>query len=766
MESGSILNELRRDSNFTDNVTEWKVIPAREGSYCDLPENLSPRLKSALNRRGIQHLFSHQGECWERVQQKQNVVVVTPTASGKTLCYNLPVLNTLLEDRSARALYLFPAKALSQDQQSSLNEILQNGDLPLAVYTFDGDTPSSIRSKARKGGRIIISNPDMLHTGVLPNHTKWIEFFQNIRYIVLDELHVYTGVFGSHMANLMRRLLRVCRFYGSNPSVIASSATIGNPGKLAHTLFGRPFSVVDQNGAPQGERHLIFYNPPLVDHIQGIRRGVVLESRRLALKLLKAKVKTIVFARSRIHAELISGYINKSLENTYNENHHIRVESYRGGYLPSERRAIERGLRDGSIHGVVSTNALELGIDIGGLDASVLAGIPASAASAWQCAGRAGRSRELSLAIFIASSSPTDQYLVKHPEYFLGKSPESAYIDPENLYILADHIKCAAFELPFEDSEEFAGDPHDMLSFLEEQGVLRHTQGRWYWSERAYPSEQVSLRGGGDGNVVIVDTSGGAHIVIGEIDTHSARELLHDEAIYLHRGEQYVVRHLDLENHHAYVERSEVNYYTDALTKSDIKVLSEDHCRRIAGVDEHLGDLLVRTEVAKYKKLRFGTHENIGYGDVHLSEDEMHTRGVFLAFTPHSPSGEAWDTIPDDIKSTVINRLSTLIRVSAPLFLLSHPSDLGVADRVRDPHFGCGGMYIYDKYPGGIGLAEAIAGHFEKLIQTALDVLTDCPCLTGCPSCVGAADERDNFEVNPKEAAGAFLRNWIRLNAL
>ncbi len=759
-----VLEDWKNDSGFMENVTGWSVIPAKEGVYEDLPADLASPLVASLASRGIEKLYSHQAECWRKIRSGNDTVVVTPTASGKTLCYNLPVLQSLLEAPESRALYMFPTKALSQDQQAALNDIVlsDSGELPVSIYTFDGDTPSSIRMAARQGGRIIITNPDMLHSGVLPNHTKWIEFFRNLKYIVLDEMHTYTGVFGSHMANLMRRLLRICRFYGSNPVFIGASATIGNPGELAEMLVGRPFELVEGNGAPSGEKHLILYNPPLVDRVQGIRRGVVLESRRLALRLLKAGIKTIVFTRSRIHAELVSGYINESLENIYNENNRIKVESYRGGYLPSERRAVEKGLRDGTIHGVVSTNALELGIDIGGLDAAVLAGLPSSIASAWQRAGRAGRSGDLSVALLVGSSSPTDQYLVRHPDYFLTRSPESAFIDPENLYILSDHLKCAAFELPFETGEDFGGDPADLLAYLEEQGVLRHTGGRWHWSDRSYPSERVSMRGGGEENVVIVDQTKGRNVVIGEMDSHSAREMLHDEAIYLHRGDQFVVKKLDLENHHAYVESSDVNYYTDAIVKSDIKVLEVDLRQRISGLEERLGDLLVRNEVAKYKKIRFGTHENIGYGDIHLPEYEMHTRGVFLAFAEDEASGKAWDRIPPEMQAPALTRTANLLRVVAPVFLLCRPGDLGVAGRILDPHHSVSGIYAWDNFPGGIGLAEGLSQRMDSLLKAALELITDCPCQEGCPSCVGAKDDRDKLADNPKTATRLFLDDWIR----
>ncbi len=756
------MEELSQDETFLKNVTKWSIIPPRKGSWTELPQDLSPILTQSLNSLGITRLYSHQLECWNHIRQGKDTVIITPTASGKTLCYNLPVLQKLLEDTSSRALYLFPTKALSQDQQSALNELLLTGKLPVSVYTFDGDTPSSIRTASRQNGRIIITNPDMLHTGVLPNHTKWKSFFQNVKYIVLDELHTYTGVFGSQMANLLRRVLRICRFYESAPTIIAASATIGNPAELAGKLTGRPFTKVEGNGAPAGEKHLILYNPPLVDPIQGIRRGVVLESRRLALHLLTSGVKTIVFTQSRVRAELVSAYINDSLANVYNENQRIRVESYRGGYLPSERRAVEKGLRDNSIQGVVSTNALELGIDIGGLDAAILAGLPSSVSSAWQRVGRAGRTGDVSVAILAGSANPTDQYLVKHPEYFLGRSPESAYIDPDNIYILADHMKCAAFELPFEDGEEFGSNTEDMLHFLEEQGVLRHTAGRWFWADRSYPSERISLRGGTEENVVIIDTTAGRNTVIGEMDAHSARELLHDEAIYLHRGEQFMVKHLNLDNHHAHVECTEVNYYTDALTKSDIKVLMEDSRQCVCGLEEHLGDLLVRTNVAKYKKIRFGTHENIGYGSINLPEDEMHTRGVFLSFSRELPAGKAWDAVPLALKPSVIGRVATLIRVITPIFLLSQPRDVGVAGRVLDPHFRACGIYVYDNYPGGMGLAESFSTHLQEVLQAALDLVKGCSCQEGCPSCVGPLDERERLEDNPKTATIEFLITWMK----
>ena len=755
------LDDLKGNTSFMENVTRWETLPARTGEFLPLPESLPPVVRRSLENKGIRSLYSHQTDCYEAASRGENICVVTPTASGKTLCYNLPVLKTLLEEPESRALYLFPTKALSQDQQSALNDIVLGDDIPVHICTYDGDTPGSLRISARRSGRIIISNPDMLHSGILPNHPKWIDFFKSLKYIVLDEVHTYRGVFGSHMTNLLRRLKRIAAFYGSNPQFICCSATIGNPGELTQAIIEKPVTLIERNGAPSGEKHLIFYNPPLVDAVQGIRRGVVNSSQDIAVRLLKRGIKTIVFSRSRVKTELVASYINRKLRNIYNDNHRIRVESYRGGYLPGERRKIEKELRDGSIQGVVSTNALELGIDIGGLDAAVLAGFPGSIASSWQQAGRAGRTSRVSMAVFVASSSPVDQYLVQTPEYFFGANPESGFVDPDNIFILLDHLKCAAFEIPFKKGEGFPGDVSSLLGYLEENGVLRFTGDSWYWADRSYPSERISLRTGASENVVIIDTTRGRHNVIGEMDSHSARELIFDEAIYLHRGEQYIVKKLDLENHHCMVEESSVNYYTDSILKSDIKVLEEDGESTRWGQSLIHCDILLRTEVSKYKKIKFQTHENIGYGEIFLPEEEMHTRSIFLSLKPGTPAGDAFALIPELMQAPVLARIATLIRNTAPLFLLCRSTDIGVSGRGRDPHFECSGIFVFDTYPGGIGLADNFTEKMEEIFQACLDLVSDCSCREGCPSCVGPVDQQDQFESNPRFLARDFLQIWL-----
>jgi DEAD/DEAH box helicase domain-containing protein len=791
----SALEKILRDPAFAVNIVEERLLPAREGSYVPFPAGLDERIAAALRNRGISQIYTHQGEVWEEIERGRHVVVVTPTASGKTLCYNLPTLQALLRDEKARALYLFPTKALSQDQQSELNELLlpreaagsraagdpAAGTMPVKAATYDGDTPESLRVAARNTGRIIISNPDMLHAGILPNHPKWITFFSHLKYIVIDEAHAYRGVLGSHVADLLRRLRRIAAFYGSKPQFILCSATIANPRELAETLIGDQVSLVDRNGAPRGEKRIILYNPPLVDAVQGIRRSVVTESRRWMLAFLKGGIKTILFAHSRIKTEIAAAYVNEDLANLYTDNSRIKVEAYRGGLLPNERREIERGLREGRIQGVVSTNALELGIDIGGLDASVVAGFPGSFNSFWQQSGRAGRRGGTSISVFVASSSPLDQFIMNDPEWFFKTGVEEARLDPDNPYIFTDHIKCAAFELPFRDDamergeEPFGPNAGEALAYLEEEGIVRHSLdkgkagGRWHWADRSFPAEGISLRSAAADNVVIVDVTGGRNQVIGEMDRPSAKELIFENAVYIHRGRQYLVESLDIENRKCLVREEEVNYFTDGLVKTDIKVLTEDESfvygegeapplpedasgppSPLCSAKGILGDVLVRSQVSKFKKIRFHTHENIGYGDIHLGEEEMQTRALALLFDPALSRGGACLAAMDEAgAASVLSGAGTLIKRIAPVFLLCDPRDLGLAERIRDPHFGVPVLFIYDKYPGGTGLAEALTRRVEELFHSSLRALERCPCRNGCPSCVGPGGN--------KAGTGAFL---------
>jgi DEAD/DEAH box helicase domain-containing protein len=613
----------------------------------------------------------------------------------------------------------------------------------------------------------------MLHAGILPNHPKWIKFFSNLKFIVIDEAHAYRGVLGSHVADLIRRLKRVAAFYGSKPLFILCSATIGNPKELAETLTGGEVALADKNGAPRGEKLVILYNPPLVDAVQGIRRSVVTESRRWMLAFLKSGIKTILFAHSRVRTEVAAAYVNEDIANIYTDNSRIRVEDYRGGLLPNERREIEKGLRDGSIQGVVSTNALELGIDIGGLDASVVAGFPGSFNSFWQQSGRAGRRGGCSVSVFVASSSPMDQFIMNDPDWFFKKSAEEARLDPDNPYILTDHVKCACFELPFSDEELENGewkDARDALEYLEEDGIVRHTAGnvargvasgasgggRWHLSDRSFPAEGISLRSATADNVVIIDVTNGRNAVIGEMDRPSAKELVFENAVYMHRGRQYLVEKLDIENRKCLVREAEVNYFTDGIVKTDIKVLTEDEFFTYSGesVSESpaakgvLSDVLVRSQVAKFKKIRFHTHENIGYGDISMPEEEMQTRAIVLLFGEDTRGGRALAGMDEAAAGMVLGGAGQLIKLIAPVYLLCDPRDLGVAERVRDPHFGVSALYIYDKYPGGTGLAESLAAKAGELFKHACLAVKQCRCKDGCPSCVGpGGNKRGTMEL-------------------
>ncbi|MFQ5707227.1 MAG: DEAD/DEAH box helicase [bacterium] len=742
-----LLDQLKTDPAFTANVTTWQVLEAREAQYADFPLDLNPALIEAINQRGIKQLYSHQAESIGHLLAGRNVVVVTPTASGKTLCYNLPVLNTVLSDPQARALYLFPTKALSQDQVAELHQLVtilgHKIDFDLKTYTFDGDTPASARKAIRSSGHIVVTNPDMLHQGILPHHTKWVKLFENLRYVVIDELHNYRGIFGSHLANVLRRLRRICAFYGSRPQFICCSATIANPKELAEQITEQPVELVDRNGAPRGRKHFILYNPPVVNRELGIRRSYVKEARAIAKRFLLNDVQTIVFARSRLRVEILVTYLKQIIRKAKKSADLIR--GYRGGYLPTERRAIERGLRSGEVLGVVSTNALELGIDIGRLQAAVMAGYPGTIASAWQQAGRAGRRAEASVAILVASSAPIDQYIVNHPDYFFAKAPESGVVDADNLVILLDHIKCAAFELPFNEDEKFGVETtREILEYLEENGVLHFVpaseheagdtgRGRFHWMTDAYPAEAVSLRSATPDNVVIIDTTNEER-VIGEVNLLDAPMMLHDDAIYIHESKQYHVDRLDWERQKAYVHQVQVDYYTDAHTDTSLRVLDKFEEAEISGGHKGYGEVNVHWQTTKYKKLKFGSHENIGFGKVELPEMEMHTTSYWWEFSQDVGDKLQMNdaTLGDGLKA-LANALATV----AAVYMMCDPKDLRALPMVRAPLTQRPTIYVYDNHAGGVGFSRKLFHLHDELKQAALELIDECGCDSGCPSCVG-----------------------------
>jgi DEAD/DEAH box helicase domain-containing protein len=757
---GTLVARYRKD----EVLTAVRQIPAREAKFRPIPGWVTSTLSEAYRTKGIQELYSHQALTSELVYEGKNVVVVTPTASGKTLCYNLPVLNAVLENPDTRALYLFPTKALAQDQLAELHDLATRLNDCFGVFTYDGDTPSDARKGIRERGHVVLTNPDMLHTGILPHHTKWMRLFENLRYIVIDELHTYRGVFGSHLANVLRRLRRVARFYGSNPQFICCSATIANPGELASQLVDQEVEVVEENGAPAGEKLFVFYNPPMVNRNLGIRRSYINESTRVAKELLARKLQTIVFANSRLHTEVLLTYLQQANPSKPGQAEPIR--GYRGGYLPGERREIERGLRDGQILGVVTTTALELGIDIGSLDACVMAGYPGSIASTWQRAGRAGRRSGSCCAIFVASSAPLDQFSVQHPDYFFGSSPEHAHIQPDNLEILVNHLKCAAFELPLSPEERFGNvDLAELCEQLGEAGFLHKSGGNWHWVQEAYPADTISLRSVTSDNFVIINTTGeknGGPEVIGEVDFSSALTTVHPKAIYIHQGQQYHVERLDFDKRKAYVKRVNVDYYTDAIRHTQVRVLEIAEEQSIPGPAARAhGDVLVRSQVVGFKKIKFFTNENVGSGKLELPENEMHTTAFWLTLG-HSLLAELPFTLSER-QSGIFGLLYALGSI-ATLLLMCDRRDLGTAVGERPPsaaseinwedfaaprtsdvtEFFEPNLYLYDAYPGGIGFSEPLYRISNVLLERTRELISACPCDNGCPSCVGpAADQSE-----------------------
>ncbi|HEY4026406.1 MAG TPA: DEAD/DEAH box helicase [Candidatus Dormibacteraeota bacterium] len=718
-------------SEFRGDVTLDHVIPARAAELAPLPADLRPELAEALAARGIQRLYSHQAEAYAEVRAGRHLVVVTPTASGKTLCYNLPVLQRLLEDPTSRALYVFPTKALAQDQLVELGAL--TGPLPLdvRVSTYDGDTPPGQRTAIREGGHIVLTNPDMLHTGVLPHHTRWRKLFSSLEHVVIDELHTYRGVFGSQVANVIRRLKRICEFYGSSPRFICASATIANPRQLAERLLEEEqVALVDRSGAPRGERRLVFYNPPLVNRNLGIRRSSLLEGRRIAAPWIRDGVQTIVFCRSRLQVEVMLSYLRESLQPRLDAGR--RVRGYRSGYLPLRRREIEAGLRSGEVHGVVSTNALELGIDIGTLQAAVIVGYPGTIASTWQQLGRAGR-RSGSVAVFVASSAPLDQFIVRHPEYFLGSSPEEGLIDPDNLLVLAGHLQAGLFELPFLDGERLGrADVGELLQLFEEDGVVSSSGGRWFWSQDAFPAEGISLRRMAADNVVIVDTSPARPEVIGEMDQFTAQVMLHEEAIYLQDGAQYHVDRLDWQEKKAYVRPVEVDYYTDALLGVTVNVLDAFEHEPLPGLDRSHGEVKLTSLATMFKKIRFHTHENVGAGPIRLPEQTLHTTAYWTAVDP-----DLWAALGRESLEAGLQGMAHAMRTVASLRLMCDPADLGALGEVRSASTRRPTVTIYEVYPGGVGYARRLYELHTSLLDSAAELVRDCPCAAGCPSCIG-----------------------------
>ncbi|HUM18605.1 MAG TPA: DEAD/DEAH box helicase [Candidatus Nitrosotalea sp.] len=758
-----LLDELLTSLETGPLITAVRHFEAKPAVFAPFPSSLDPRIVEALKARGVEQLYSHQAKAFDTVAKGEHLVVVTPTASGKTLCYNLPVLQALVQRPEARVLYLFPTKALAQDQLAELTELAKS--LPdMRMFTYDGDTPQDARRSVRARANLVLTNPDMLHSGILPHHTKWVNLFQNLKYVVIDELHAYRGVFGSHLANVLRRLKRICRHHGATPQFIMASATIANPGDLAQRLTGEPVSELNESGAPTGEKTFMVYNPPVINPELGIRAPYLGEASRLASRFLKQKVATIVFCQSRLSTEVVLASIKKEVADKTGESGIVR--GYRGGYLPLRRREVEQGLRSGEVLGVVSTSALELGIDIGHLDLAVLAGYPGTIASMWQQAGRAGRRTGESAAVMVATSSPMDQYLAAHPDYLFGASPEHARINPENPFILINHVKCAAFELPLGADEGFGSDVSAHMAALEDEGVLHRAGEHFHWSSETYPADHISLRTVTSDNFLVIDTTARdaqqvkRRQIIAEVDWKSAFAMIYPKAIYMVEGDPFEVQELHYredEEKVAYVKRVVVDYFTDAITAKGVWILQRFGRQETPGLLAEQGEVLVAEKVVGFKKIKMGTLENVGSGEVELPQQEMQTTSAWLTLDPGllNQISPRRDDLVDGLRA-----LTHLLHHLAPIFLLCDIRDIGSwlgdgspaqagqvvtretmrAQLLQGETF-TPTIYLYDNQPGGIGLAERIFEVLPDLLARGLETLEACACRSGCPSCVGPVNE-------------------------
>lgn len=815
----TLLDFWKGDEQTAPNFPAWKTTPPRQAQTLPIPDLIPAPLREALSSLGINSLYYHQHSAWTHVHENKNIILSTSTASGKTLAYNLPVLAKIIEEPESRALYLFPTKALAQDQLSNL-QALQSSIENCKSAIYDGDTPQPQRSTIRKNANIVLSNPDMLHTGILPHHANWIEFFSNLKFIVIDEAHTYRGVFGSHVANVIRRLKRVAKFYGANPQFILASATIGNPKELAEKLIEEPVELIDNDGSSKGERHFIIYNPPVTDASLGLRKSSLLESVRLGIDLLKHDIQSVIFGRTRRTVEIVLTNL-QSLISIYKlpiTNNQIR--GYRSGYLPTQRREIEQGLRDGSVKTVVATTALELGIDIGGLGAAILVGYPGTIASARQQSGRAGRGDDPAVSILVASPNPLDQFLAHHPEYFFGRSPEMALLNPNHLLILLEHLRCAIFELPFQKGDTFGSISDELLeeylNFLVSNQESHFSNEKYYWMKDQYPATNISLRSASPQSFVLTSTdSDNRPITIGTVDGESAHWMIHPGAIYMHEAQQYFVQELNLENHNAQLVPVGLDYYTEAQQRSEIQVLSTNENQNIKGGEKGYGEIQVTTQVVGFKKLRWFTNENLGEEPLDLPPSELQTTGYWLTLSEqtlnHLRESGAWTNDPNDyganwqkIRETVrkrdqftcqvcgakesnrqhdvhhktpfraftsaeeANRLENLTTLChschhkveqnvrmrsglaglgfvlanlAPLFLMCDARDLGNHTDPTGSINGNPSVVLYDLVPAGIGFSQKLFEIHDELIQRAYELVTQCECIDGCPSCVGPGGE-------------------------
>ena len=732
MDIPSFLDQLRGLPWYGDQIVHREDIPPRSATYAELEKPLSPDLQRTLESLGIHSLYSHQTAAINSARSGENVIVATPAASGKSLCYHLPVLDSLLQERASRALYLFPTKALAQDQYKHIEQLVPEGSR-LRPGIFDGDTPAQDRAKIRRQARIVLSNPDMLHLGILPNHRSWYQLLRGLRYVVLDEAHVYRGVFGSNVANVIRRLRRLCRRFGSEPQFILCSATLSNAGEHAERLVGLPFRVIEEDGAPFGGKDFVFWNPPMVDKSLGTRRSTSSEAAQLLAELLRRQARTLAFVRSRRMAELLYVFVRDQLSES-SPGIVKRLAPYRAGYLPEDRRRIERDFFEGRLLGLTTTNAMELGIDIGDLEATILCGYPGSIASTWQQAGRSGRSGERALTVLLALDNPLDQYLMRHPETFFSKSHESARISPTNPYVLKPQLLCAAYEAPLtaEDGELFDADLSVHARDLEEEGFLHSRTGRWHLDpEVTYPAQDVNIRSTSANFFTLVEQDSG--VVLETVDESSAYLELHPGGIYLHQGEAYLITDLDIASHTAYAARTDAPYYTRVRDLTETRVLSVFQKKPAGTTTVYLGEVSVTTTVIGFARKAHFTNEVLGEERISLPPQSYNTVAL-------------WFDIPPDTLAQVhaerrdlaggLHAMEHAAIGLLPLFALCDRNDIGGVSTPLHPDTGLPQVFIHDGQPGGVGIAEHGYEVIEDLWKATLDAVSRCPCRSGCPSCI------------------------------
>ncbi len=746
MDVEELLQRVKSQDFYSRQVVHVEEIPAREAVYKEVPGGIHPSVRAALAKEGIERLYGHQADAIEQVRQGRNVVIVTSTASGKTLCYNIPVVETLVEDSLATMFFIYPTKALAQDQLRGLGKFqLPERGVEFLAGTYDGDTPQNLRRKLRDGANVILTNPDMLHQGILPQHARWNRVFTHLKYVVIDEVHAYRGVFGSHLANVLRRLARICRHYGSSPQFICSSATIANPKEHAERITGQPMELITNDGSPRGPKRFVLWNPPPLEtaargrsdswRVGGDRRSPLWEAVHLMTNLVKGGVQTIAFVRTRLAAELIFKNC-RDLLRPVSRRLARSVHAYRGGYLPEERRDIERRLVSKDILGVSSTNALELGIDIGSLDACILVGYPGTVASLWQQAGRAGRGQDESVVFLVAQNSPMDQYLMTYNGYIFAQSPEHAVVDPENPHVAVGHVRCAVHELPMSDreaQEAFGPYTQVILELLEEDGSVRHIENHWYWACSEYPAAEVNLRNIAGPVYTIQDEADGEK-VIGTMDEMSALSQLHDHAVYLHGAETYFVEKLDLEQKIALVQRRDLDYYTQAVQTSQIRIDEVEEEGEWQGAQIGFGDVTVTTSIPMFKKIRFHSRDSLGFEKLELPPQELET--VAMWFAPPESVVKQMMERKMVVSEGLIGIANVFVEV-APFFVMCDTRDVGTV--VNSSCLNRDALFLHDRYPGGMGYARRCMERTDEIMHTIHAVIRECGCEDGCPSCVGSA---------------------------